>query len=297
LLVIEFKDSHIGEAFYHQLKQSLAVTKRSNDDLIHIHFKEKETLTTLSIEGLNSLRREEQQAIISVLTNVTITHFFPKWLKEFLKDMFYYEDEQEIQAIIQTAKSLFFPSGGEEDRNFTMAFLQWQQDIFQKLAPFVENNISFSFDSFLFFRLKPSREKLLSLAELAIDEYKLELEYQLMLDRCRDFLKRQSPRVHTVYVFLKNGIEFYDSDMKKISVQQIYEWLETGTPFEKNLPVNERMIGPLVSMAPKKIIIDSAYCDNDLYHTLKNIFEERLFTSSMTFVQKQPSVKRSSFLS
>lgn len=243
---------------------------------VTIQLDQKEKRAVLSIGGFTSGDHMIEHAIISVLTNTTAMIFFKKWVEEYLKETFHYEEEMEIQSIVETAKSLFYPSPTHKEQKTLITFIQWQQEIYQKIAPFVKENISFSFDSFLYFRLQTCKESLLSIVETAIDEYRMEIDYQMMLQRCRDFLNSHEPRIETVYVRLSRGIDFFDGKHQQIPFHQICQWLETATPFEKFLPIHERMIGPLVSMAPAKIMIHSEECDDDLFHTLKNIFEERI---------------------
>lgn len=276
LLTIEFKDSWIGETFYEQLRHSLSILTGQCYERIQVQHHNTEKRFFLSIDGFSKGDQEAEQAITSVLTNTTVTIYFTKWMKKYLQETFYYDDEQEIQAIMETAKTMFFPSLSYQGEMVTISLMQWQQEIHNKIAPFIEENISFSFDSFLSFRLQTSKEQILDLVEKAIDEYRMEMDYQMMLQKCRDFLSNQKPRVETVYVSMKATIQFFDKDRQEISFEQVCRWLEAVTPFEQYLPIHERMIGPLVSMAPKKILIESKECNDDLYHTLRNIFEERI---------------------
>jgi len=276
LLTIEFKDSCIGETFYEQLRHSLSILTGQCCERIQVSKNETDKSFFLSIDGFSRGGHETEQVITSVLTNTTVTVFFTKWMKEYLKQTFYYDDEQEIQAIMETAKTMFFPSLSFKGEVDTISFIQWQQEIYNQIAPFINEGISFSFDSFLSFRLQRCKEQILNLVEKAIDEYRMEMDYQLMLQKCRDFLNQQEPKVETVYVSMKEKIQFFDEEKQKISFEQVCIWLQAVTPFEKYLPIHERMIGPLVSMAPKKIVIESKECNDDLYHTLINIFEERI---------------------
>lgn len=276
MLTIEFKDSYIGETFYEQLRHSLSILTGQCYERIQVQHHSTEKSIFLSIDGFSKGNKEAEQVIKSILTNTTVTIFFTKWMREYLEETFYYDDEQEIQAIMETAKTLFFPSLSYKSEMVTISFMEWQQEIHNKIAPFIDESISFSFDSFLAFRLQTCKEQILYLVEKAIDEYRMEMDYQMMLQKCRDFLNHQEPRVEKVYVSMRDTIQFYDEDKQKISFEQVCRWLQADTPFEKYLPIHERMIGPLVSMAPKKIVIESKECNDDLYHTLKNIFEERI---------------------
>ncbi|WP_416151461.1 sporulation protein YtxC [Salipaludibacillus sp. HK11] len=276
MLTIEFKDSFLGETFYEQLRHSLSILTGQKCDHIQFSVAKTEKRFFLSIDVFSQGGQDKEQAIITVLTNTTARIFFVRWVEEYLRKTFHYEDDHEIQAIMETAKMLFFPTSSEKQQIISMSFIEWQQEVYNQLAPFVNERISFSFDSFISFRLQSCKEKLLELVEKAIDEYRMEMDYQMMLQKCRDFLEQNPPKVETVYVYMKNGIKFYDGKKREITFEQVCKWLETVTPFEKFLPLHERMIGPLVSMAPKKIVIKSEECDDDLFHTLKNIFEERI---------------------
>ncbi|WP_280770105.1 sporulation protein YtxC [Salipaludibacillus daqingensis] len=282
--MIEFKDSCIGETFYEQLRHSLSILSGQCYERIKVNGDKGNKSYFLSINGIYGGGKEAEHVVTSVLTNTTMTVFFTKWMKDYLKQTFHYEDEQEIQTIMEIAKTLFFPSLSYKKEMVTLNFFHWQEEIYNKISPLIEDNISFSFDSFISFRLQTNKEQILDLVEKAIDEYRMELDYQIMLQKCRDFLYDHEPKVETVYVSMKDSIEFYNEDKQKISFEQVCTWLQAVTPFEKYLPIHERIIGPLVSMAPKKVVIESKECNDDLYHTLRNIFEERIkLTDTLSF--------------
>ncbi|MGJ9382423.1 sporulation protein YtxC [Salipaludibacillus sp. CF4.18] len=278
MLTIDFQDSHIGESFYEQLRHSLSILggKGKSEKIVDYQYNRKNGTAALILSGLQDLHLDKKHHIIAILTNVTVATYFSKWLEECLRESFYYEDKEEIQSIVETAKLIFFPGLETKMILLPFTFYQWQQEIYKQISPFIEEDISFSFDSLIAFRLLNAKEKLLDVVEIAIDEYKMELEYQSMVQRCRDVLKEQKSKVEAVYVHLKDGVEFYDEEKKKLSLQQIYKWLHAETAFEKSLPYQERMIGPLVSMAPNKIYLFAQDIEDDLYHTLRNIFEERI---------------------
>ncbi len=124
LLTIEFKDSYIGETFYEQLRHSLSILTDQCYERIQVRQDKSENSFFLSIGGFSEGGQEAEQAITSVLANTTVTIFFTKWMKDYLKQTFYYEDEQEIQAIMETAKTLFFPSLSYKSEMATISFIQ-----------------------------------------------------------------------------------------------------------------------------------------------------------------------------
>lgn len=213
--------------------------------------------------------------VATILTNVTIKEFLPIWLNEWICDRFHYEDPYEIEAITEHARDLFF--NAKPDIPLKTTFVTWQKEMFSLYDQFIREAMRFSFDSFVRFRLRKLKYKLVEVVERAIDEYKLEHEYQVMINTCRDYLRNNSPRIHTIYLYLNSEISMVDQQGQRISTQQIRRWLTHDLSFEDPLPISQRVIGPLVSIAPKKLIIyPNVKKHEGLLHTLLSIFEERV---------------------
>lgn len=275
LLTIQFKESSLCEAFYHQLLHSLNTYGGGE---IGISIKEADEYTNLCINFSlihGGEKYNRRQMVATILTNVTIKEFLPIWLNEWICDRFHYEDPYEIEAITEHARELFFNT--KPDIPLKTTFVSWQKDIYTIYEQFIREAMRFSFDSFVRFRLRKLKNKLVEVVEQAIDEYKLEHEYQVMINTCREYLKSNSPRIHTIYLYLNSEISMVDQQGHRISIQQIRRWLTHDLSFEDPLPISQRVIGPLVSISPKKLIIYPNVKKHDgLLQTLLSIFEERV---------------------
>ena len=62
--------------------------------------------------------------------------------------------------------------------------------------------LSFSFSSYVRFRLRTYREMVAKLAEVAIDEYKLEQEYQMFIETLRQQVRSRKSRLSCVHLIL-----------------------------------------------------------------------------------------------
>ncbi|ADU31445.1 Sporulation protein YtxC [Evansella cellulosilytica DSM 2522] len=275
LLTIQFKDSSLCEAFYHQLLHSLSTyggVKKS------ISIEKTEQYTNLSINFSTILgggMSQRKKLVATVLTNVTIKKFLPIWLEECIRGRFYFEDQYEVGAIIEHAREVFFNE--KPDVPLKTNFIEWQKELFMLYYHFIKEAMHFSFDSFIIFRLRKFKLQLVDVVEKAIDEYKIEHDYQVMLNTCREFLRNHESRIDTIHVYLNENIEIQDDSGESISLQQIRNWLTRDLMFEDPLPLSQRVIGPLVCIAPKKIFIYPHENEYDgLVQTLLSIFEERV---------------------
>ncbi|MBU9714170.1 putative sporulation protein YtxC [Evansella tamaricis] len=273
MLTIQFKDFKLCEAFYNQLLLSMNTyggVKKA------VYIEEVEDYTNLcidliTIDGEENARRH---CVASVLTNVTIKNILPVWIEEWLRESFHYSDPFEIEAIQGYARDLFFYPKTMIPLKTT--FVSWQNEMFELYYQLIRNTIQFSYDSFLKFRLREQKEQLVEVVEKAIDEYKMEHDYQEMLNTCRDYIKSNPARIHTIHLYLDQEVKMVDQQGETISINQIRSWLSKELNFEAPLPINERVIGPLVCMAPEKLIVYPLNTQQGLLQTLLLIFEERM---------------------
>ena len=68
--------------------------------------------------------------------------------------------------------------------------------------------LSFSFSSYIRFRLRTYREMVAKLAEVAIDEYKMEQEYQMFIETLRQQVSSRKSRLSCVHLILMKALSF-----------------------------------------------------------------------------------------
>lgn len=224
-----------------------------------------------------------QPMLSRVFADYILATFERTWLHEILTDTFYYEDEDEMTAIV----SLFYliMNGKRADLPNAKSIPSRQGLIEDAVNSLLEDSfkkeLSFSFDSFLKFRMKEYRECIATYIEMAIDEYKLEQDYQSFIENLRSFLVRKKPMMSVLHIVYTNKPVFYDERFRLIHEEQITKAMNNTSFFSHQSLMEPTLLQPLLTFAPKEVIL---YADNDvtgLLYTLKNIFQERLSIRSL----------------
>jgi putative sporulation protein YtxC len=200
------------------------------------------------------------------------------WFREMLKERYYYEDPEEQQQIIEIIYSVL------EGQRVELALLLKEKNEEPKIKQAVDevfiNHVSFSFDSFYKFRLRPYLEMLESYVEISIDEYKMEQEYQMFVQTLREFLADREPKIETLHLLFDEEITFYNAQFEEIKRGELTRMIDRKLLFNHPIYVDSASIAPLLSIAPTTILIYTNDCEAPLVRTIKNIFEERVTIKS-----------------
>ncbi|MEW8971628.1 MAG: sporulation protein YtxC, partial [Mesobacillus sp.] len=144
-----------------QETNSILLNEDRNRVLIPEEFYKKETLPLL--------KKSVYEFILKVKRD--------DWLRAILAESYFYCDSEEQDHILDIIYSVI-----EGNRKELVPFMEGveEQGIIQSCINEIFNEkVSFSFDSFVMFRLKAYTEQLSKWVEIAIDEYKMEQEYQV----------------------------------------------------------------------------------------------------------------------
>ncbi|WHY84954.1 putative sporulation protein YtxC [Neobacillus novalis] len=197
------------------------------------------------------------------------------WFREIMKDQFYYEDVEEQQQIIEIIYSVL--DGQRKDLAVFIKETSMEPDhIREAIDHIFQDNISFSFDSFLKFRLRPYLQSLESFVEIAIDEYKMEQEYQMFVQMLREFLANREPKMDILHLLFDEEITFYNELFVEIKRGELTRMIDRKLLVNHPVYVDSASIAPLLSLAPTTIFIYTKDPDEPLVRTIKNIFEERV---------------------
>lgn len=195
-------------------------------------------------------------------------------LLDIIDNIFFYDDREEQTEILAMAKSIL--CGERLDLpNVTKLFLT-EQLIYNAFINFLTRHCKFCYESFLTFRLKGYVDRLIDCVEMSIDEYQLEQEYQNLVESLRYYLKSRSPELTCIHLVIDGNYFFYDESFKLISTEKLLAYLDRGVICEIDVPAEEMVISPLVSIAPQKIHLYCDEADNAVIHSIQNIFQERV---------------------
>ncbi|WP_031407744.1 putative sporulation protein YtxC [Geobacillus vulcani] len=228
---------------------------------VYIHGEEKYVLESHIVPAMTAFMQEvmEDRLLLSIIANV-----------------FYFRDVEEQQQILALAHS--FLDGERRDYRKSAAFAASRTAMLRDaFASFLRDGLSFSFSSFVTFRLKPYMERLQHYVELAIDEYKLEQEYQNFVQMLRDCLAGRAPQWPRLYlVHDPPHFVFYDSEQRELSTAEVRQLIDRHLVFSQPMYIDASVLAPLVSLAPAEIELYTDHPDDGMVQTLQNVFQERL---------------------
>jgi putative sporulation protein YtxC len=212
------------------------------------------------------------------------------WLRQIISNQFFYEDIDEQQHILDIVYSIIDGDNEElaeliDDQFEEIAVKAAVSDLLQ------DSNIAFSFEAFVKFRLRGYLEKLLKYVEIAIDEYKMEQEYQVFIQTLREFLHSRQERVNQLHLVYDEEPIFFNEEFVEIKKAEIARMIDRKLLSNHPVYVDSVTIAPLLSIAPKQIYLYTADSDEPLIRTIKNIFEERVIVKPIHLFEDVRNIK------
>ncbi|WP_226667090.1 putative sporulation protein YtxC [Metabacillus litoralis] len=246
-------------------KEFLSELQLINDELIKISPKSWDvSLEQFVIPGMIEfiLEYKEHQLMVSML-----------------KEDYYFVEEIEQQQILQIASSII---EGERTDIPNIQGLRHRDEVLKEtLWQFLRPNLNFSFSSFQKFRLHQYNARLREYVEVAIEEYKLEQEYQTFIQSLRDYHNEQKSKLEVVSIVHKEGYVVYDADEKRISEDQLKNYVDKSFIHQHTMYVDSNLLAPLVSISPKTILVYTNNSLDGMIQTIQNIFQEKVSIHSL----------------
>ncbi|MET3319073.1 UNVERIFIED_ORG: putative sporulation protein YtxC [Peribacillus simplex] len=193
-------------------------------------------------------------------------------IEQIIISKFFYREREEIEAITEIASSII---EGERARCQGMLFSTEKKLIEEGLQSILAGKVSFSFDSFTTFRLKSFQHTLEKYVVKAIDEYKLEQDYQNFIATLRDCLHGQESKLLKLHLVNRDGFQFYDQEFSKLDRPKINSMIDRRLLAKSSLFLDTVILAPLLSIAPENLYIYTDDKEEGLIQTMARIFEER----------------------
>jgi len=233
-------------------------------------------------------QREEQiinEFIVPVLSEFIITTKEDYWIKSLIHDVFYFSDIEEQNQILQIAQAMI--DGGYQDIPDINQMEHREKLITGALIDLLRETGSFSFESFLKFRLRNYTEQLQKYVELAIDEYKLEQEYQNFIQNLRDFVVNRTPKIGILHILHEDQFHFFNEAFYEMKRDDLMGYIDRKLVITQPMYIDSTVIAPLVSIAPESIFIYTDKMDHGMVQTIQNIFLERVQIYARTSFDQQ----------
>ncbi|MBY0124040.1 putative sporulation protein YtxC [Bacillus sp. S/N-304-OC-R1] len=202
------------------------------------------------------------------------------WFRKIMAEQYYFEDEEEQQQILEIIHSIL--EGNRKDLVVFLNDLDMEANLKNAIQEIFRENISFSFDSFVKFRMRPLMDQMVKYVEISIDEYKMEQEYQMFIQMLRDFITGKDPKFKKIHLLIDDGIHFYDENFFEIKRGDLSRMIDRKLLINHPVYVDSVTIAPLLSIAPEIIYLYTDDKEQRLVRTIQNIFEERLTVSSIS---------------
>ena len=223
-----------------------------------------------------SFAEHNMASIIQLIRDVFLTFIqedlLPKWLLKIVSDKFFYTEKDECHEIVDIALTIM----NENESPYEDFWNELQLKIYYGLVHIFERDVSFSFPSFLAFRMRGVMDRLIEFVGDAIDEYKMEQEYQSFVYALRNYMLSITPKVKQLHVLHQYYFHFYTEKFTKIDRVKLRKYIDRN--LHKNYPmyIDSSVLAPLVSIAPNHLFIYSDEDNHPLILTIQRIFEERV---------------------
>lgn len=278
LITIKFSNRIDCEAIYTCMQEHIQASEYEAVFGISVRRLRSKQLVILSGHDRATHTYVFQPMFAKVIKKYIITRYEHEWIHELLEKTFFYSDSEERNAIsslcylIMNGKKSDLPNLNELPSRQRMI----EEATHSLVVEGFNNEFEFNFDAFLQFRLKDYRECLRRYLEVAIDEYKLEQEYQSFIEHLREFLNRRQPVIKKMIVLYNKKPVFYDQNFQLIDQENIASAMRSSSFFFSNAMIESSLLQPLLALAPTQIKLFSDLGESGILYTLKNIFQERI---------------------
>lgn len=264
-LVIFMQSPSESKELYRFFLKENQISER--DDLIKVEKIGSNFYITIS----NTIEKEK---IHHQLKKYFLTKKKEEWCRKILKEEFFYTDEEEQNQIIEMIHTIL--DGKKRDLPVHINHIEDEQLIDHALLETLKLNTPFSFDAFIKFRLKDYLNNLSNYVEIAIDEYKLEQDYQLFIQTLREFLKGRKPLIEEIQLVDEDGFTFYNEKFEEMKRSELFKTIDRKLLSNHPIYVDSTTIAPLLSISPLRINIFTNNSEQGIIRTIMNIFEERI---------------------
>ncbi|MCM3663745.1 putative sporulation protein YtxC [Mesobacillus subterraneus] len=228
-------------------------------------------------EMLNELKKSFYDFIVKAKRD--------EWFRSILADSYLFTDVEEQDHIMDIIYSVL-----EGNRKELAPFMEGVEEnslIECAVNEILNERVSFSFDSFVMFRLKVYVEQLSQWVEIAIDEYKMEQEYQVFIQTLRDFLAGRKPLLTHLYLVIDENMVFYNQHFIEMKRSELFKAIDRKLLVNHPVYVDSGTIAPLLSIAPHTIYLYTDDPQQPLVRTIINIFEERVKISTISALEDE----------
>lgn len=268
MIEIHFQESLDAIKLYERLCSKQQEQTKNYIDVLY----DQENIITICIDKKSN--EVVDSFIIPVLTSFFIETKEDVWMLSIMEELFFYSDYDERQQILEIARSII---EGERKGIPVVSDLVPREDLISSsLRTLLTNPISFSFESFIKFRLKDYSDRLLKYVEVSIDEYKLEQEYQNFIQNLRDYITERDSKLEHLNILHNDQFLLFSEHFSEIKRDELVKYIDRKLIQSHPMYIDSSVLAPLVSINPSTINLYTNQVDDGMVQTIRNIFQERV---------------------
>jgi putative sporulation protein YtxC len=266
----------IGTAYHKDLlKDTLGQElKELKDKGLDVHMEENPVggLTFLACRISSSEQMEPvfKHQIAGVITDLIISNWQDKLLRDIIRNNYYYFDDDEKGTIYDYARKKINHNEKNREKNRL-----W---ILRRLTEYLNFNNDLVIDGFIRFRLKEYVSDLYDVADQAVDDFLSEREYNEFIQLLRYFVEIQEPRADLVNVVMRpDGVfQLYDEAGRFINSDYLRDFMVDLAESEINY--EDLLISALITISPGKITVHQGNGDfpEATMETISKVFVDRV---------------------
>ncbi|MFP7493347.1 sporulation protein YtxC [Terribacillus saccharophilus] len=211
------------------------------------------------------------QRIALALVETFLYHRETDWIKQVAREVYYFKDEEAIKRIAELTHTMIVGDRYEEAKEPSLP----RQRITKSFQEIAAKHLRVFYDAVIQFRSSGYKEALIEIVGDAIEEYKLEEEYQLYVENLREYIGKKTVQPQVIHVIQGQDFSFYKDEGTRFSNEEINAYAEEEPLFLAGIGKQEKNITPLIAMSPQKIYLYGDQPSEPKTLTVINIFQER----------------------
>ncbi|TDQ39158.1 putative sporulation protein YtxC [Aureibacillus halotolerans] len=198
---------------------------------------------------------------------------------QIIREVFQYHNDDEINQIMHMVQLVM---EGEKPgvpgcHSSVKQMIEKATDAWRVL----DEHTSFCFDAFIQFRLRDYRKALQTIVEKAIDEKKLEEEYQEFIHTLRCYVEERRFSSTVARVVFDTHSQLYTEDFRPKQVEELLRAADVSV-----YPIDEKndrsmTMAALLALNPQQLIVYGDEAEDALVATVVTIFQERAVLKSV----------------
>jgi len=228
----------------------------------------------------------------TAFSDFMIEHFEEDYIREKIKEDFYFEDPLQIESIYQYCYFFLFLNEDHQTLN-EHKIRERKSKIFKQCLKFLDEEKEFHLEGFIYFRNKEYLQELSEIIEYAIDEYILDKEYQDFIQLLKYFISIQESKISFLHVYHIRGQQFilFDQFGNPITDSEIEEHMKEWS--EQPFGHEEVIVSTLLALNPKLMTVHTDDIELPIIRTIQKIFGEQVsICQGCTKCQKWKASKR-----